>query len=117
MERIDTRFLVQEVDSDFETSKDRVFTNYERAAGYFKQLLGEFLVDAMDDAVEREDGSKNLTSFFDVYDHLYLEAGGGEEIIEIPTKVEEFRENCNGIIRFGDFDGFVITLKTIEEVM
>lgn len=117
MERIDTRFLVQEVDSDFETSKDRVFTNYERAAGYFKQLLGEFLVDAMNDAIEREDGSKNLTSFFDVYDHLYLEAGGGEEIIEIPTKVEEFRENCNGIIRFGDFDGFVITLKTIEEVM
>lgn len=117
MERIDTRFLVQEVDSDFETSKDRVFANYERAAAYFKQLLGEFLVDAMNDSNEREDGSKDLRTFFEVYDHLYLEAGGGEKVIEIPTKVEEFRENCNGIIRFGDFDGFVITLKTIEEVM
>ena len=117
MERIDTRFLVQEVDSDFETLKDRVFTNYERAVGYFKQLLGEFLVDAMNDAIEREDGSKDLKTFFDVYDHLYLEAGGGEELVEIPTKVEEFRENCNGIIRFGDFDDFVITIKMIEEVM
>lgn len=117
MERVDTRFLVQEVNNDFKTLKDRVFTNYERAISYFKQLLGEFLVDALNDSNECEDGSKDLKTFFEIHDHLYLEAGGGEELVEIPTKVEEFRENCNGIIHFGDFDDFVITIKMIEEVM
>ena len=117
MERIDTRFLVQEVDNDFETGKDRVFANYERAAAYFKQLLGDFLLDAMNDSNEGEHGGKDLRTFFETYDNLYFEAGGGEKLTKIPTKIEEFRENCNGIIRFGDFDSFVITLKTIEEVM
>lgn len=116
MDRVNRVFLVQELDEDFSTLKDRVFTDYTKAIAYFKQLLGEFLLDAFHDS-EEKDGARDLSVFFKTYDKLYFEIGGGETVTSVPEEFEKFKEDCNGIIRFGDFDSFVIVLKMIEEVM
>ena len=111
------KYLVQEVENDLETSKERVFTDYELAVNYFKQLLGEFLLDGFVDSDETHSGGRDLRTYFEVFKTLYFETGKNEAITHLPAYADDFKTECDGSAAFGDFDIFVIRIKLIEEIV
>ena len=111
------KYLVQEIENDFETSKDRVFIDYGLAVNYFKQLLGEFLLDGFMDSDETVSGGRDLRNYFEIFKNLYFETGKNETITHLPASADDFKTKCDGNVAFGDFDIFVIRIKLIEEIV
>lgn len=115
MTRVEKRYLVQKITDEYEVSKARVFIDYDRAVGYFKQLLGEYLLNAFETVAIGTADAKDLTDFFKENNRMFFEDGLGEHIETIPENAKMFNDVHYEKIVFGDFDGFTYQLITIDE--
>lgn len=116
MTRATERYLVYEINGEFETSNEVVFSNYAAAKNYFEQIIGKFFLAGFSDCSYNDDnGAKDIREYFSIYPNFYFESACGEKINSLPENADDFKNNCNSYVTFGDYTIWNVVMKKIKE--